>query len=328
MKTTLKTVLLLFFTTSCFSQIYYSNYLDETSEWREISKMVNQAGAYYFTFSTRFFEGFENINGFTYYKMYKTKYTKGYYIGDYSPFFISDEETSFLGFVREDNSGKFYTGTSNGNENLFFENQLVIDAQIGDSFSTLNVYSAFGQESSCTIENISFISLSGMNLKVVSDENENSLIKGATVIEGIGRVYPYCESPQILDNVISNDQERIFCYTKQGQIYQYENDYNLFDMVLNCDSFPNPNRQGLSVSNFNTNAIQIFPNPTTSTINIKINKENIISIQLFDVEGRVLEDINGNESSFQFDLSNYRNGTYLVKVITERGSKVVKILKI
>jgi len=38
----------------------------------------------------------------------------------------------------------------------------------------------------------------------------------------------------------------------------------------------NPNRQGLSVSNFNTNAIQIFPNPTTSTINIKINNENII----------------------------------------------------
>ncbi|WP_396182454.1 T9SS type A sorting domain-containing protein [Flavobacterium sp.] len=50
-------------------------------------------------------------------------------------------------------------------------------------------------------------------------------------------------------------------------------------------------------------------------------------MKFIDIKGRVLEDINGNESSFQFDLSNYRNGTYLVKVITERGSKVVKIFK-
>lgn len=74
------------------------------------------------------------------------------------------------------------------------------------------------------------------------------------------------------------------------------------------------------------NSVGIAPNPTKNNVNVNCNN-NIQSVQLFDVQGRVLTTQIVTNSQSVLNISNYTNGIYFVKVTTEKGSKVVKIIK-
>lgn len=84
----------------------------------------------------------------------------------------------------------------------------------------------------------------------------------------------------------------------------------------------------LSNDSFNKDtSVKVYPNPAESVINLTAASE-IQSVQLYDAQGRVLETmVLGNENSVALDVSNRASGLYFVKVITEKGSKVEKILK-
>ena len=85
--------------------------------------------------------------------------------------------------------------------------------------------------------------------------------------------------------------------------------------------------QVLSNGEFPTDrSIVIAPNPTKNNVNINCNN-TIRSIQLFDVQGRVLMTQLVNDSQSSIDISNYTNGIYFVKVLTDEGSKVERISK-
>jgi len=83
----------------------------------------------------------------------------------------------------------------------------------------------------------------------------------------------------------------------------------------------------LSTDIFNADeSVVVFPNPATDIINI--NCSNIIkSIELYDVQGRVLEVLSANKVSAQMNLSNKSKGIYFVKISTEKGKKVQKVIK-
>jgi len=73
-------------------------------------------------------------------------------------------------------------------------------------------------------------------------------------------------------------------------------------------------------------SVAVFPNPATDVINI--NCDNTIkSIELYDVQGRVLEVLSANKMTAQMDLSNNSKGVYFIKIITEKGKKVQKVIK-
>ncbi|WP_395052764.1 T9SS type A sorting domain-containing protein [Flavobacterium sp.] len=72
--------------------------------------------------------------------------------------------------------------------------------------------------------------------------------------------------------------------------------------------------------------ITIHPNPTNSIINI-ISKNTITSIELYDVQGRLLETSIENKSSTTIDISSKQNGIYFLKITSEKGSSVEKIIK-
>jgi Leucine-rich repeat (LRR) protein len=71
-------------------------------------------------------------------------------------------------------------------------------------------------------------------------------------------------------------------------------------------------------------SVSIYPNPTTSIININ-TEFNIKSIEVYDVQGRVLETILGNTKTF--DISSKQNGIYFLKITTDKGSKIEKLVK-
>jgi hypothetical protein len=72
--------------------------------------------------------------------------------------------------------------------------------------------------------------------------------------------------------------------------------------------------------------ISVYPNPTQGIININC-KNTISSIQLYDIQGRIVQTNLVNENQTILDISNQSNGMYFVKITSAQGTKVEKIVK-
>jgi Secretion system C-terminal sorting domain len=70
----------------------------------------------------------------------------------------------------------------------------------------------------------------------------------------------------------------------------------------------------------------VYPNPSQSIVNIK-SAHTIESVELYDVQGRILEKRFENSDTVIIDLSNRDNGIYFLKITSEKGSKVEKVVK-
>ena len=85
--------------------------------------------------------------------------------------------------------------------------------------------------------------------------------------------------------------------------------------------------QALSNSDFQfDNTIVVYPNPTTSVVNIQSNAP-IKSVQLYDVQGRLLQTTLENNTDVLLDISEKSNGIYFLKITSEKGIKVERIVK-
>lgn len=73
-------------------------------------------------------------------------------------------------------------------------------------------------------------------------------------------------------------------------------------------------------------SISLYPNPTHNVVNIKANN-TISSVQLFDVQGRLLQTKLVNENNTAVDITAQSAGVYFVKVTTDKGIKVEKIVR-
>lgn len=73
-------------------------------------------------------------------------------------------------------------------------------------------------------------------------------------------------------------------------------------------------------------SIVVYPNPTSSMLNIKCNN-TIKSIQLYDVHGRLLQTQILDSQNTAIDVSQKEAGVYFVKVTSENGVKVERIIK-
>ena len=99
-----------------------------------------------------------------------------------------------------------------------------------------------------------------------------------------------------------------------------------FDYNAPIDTgFANTIFQTLSNTIFETDStINVYPNPTTSKITINSDFD-LKSIQVYDVQGRILETLIGANKIL--DISNKANGVYFLKITTNKGSKIEKVIK-
>ena len=74
------------------------------------------------------------------------------------------------------------------------------------------------------------------------------------------------------------------------------------------------------------NSISINPNPANDFINIK-SVANIKNVQLYDIQGRLLQTKLGDENSIKMNISELSIGTYFLKITSENGSKIQKLIK-
>lgn len=83
----------------------------------------------------------------------------------------------------------------------------------------------------------------------------------------------------------------------------------------------------LSVPGFeNDESVVVYPNPGTEHVIIKCNS-TIRSVELFDIQGRILQATIGNGNETQLDISGKSNGIYFIRVMTDNGIKVEKLAK-
>ncbi len=73
-------------------------------------------------------------------------------------------------------------------------------------------------------------------------------------------------------------------------------------------------------------SITVAPNPAKNVITIT-SKNKIQTMQLFDVQGRILQTVSENKKITTLDISNKSDGIYFLKVTTEVGSSVEKLVK-
>lgn len=74
------------------------------------------------------------------------------------------------------------------------------------------------------------------------------------------------------------------------------------------------------------NSVGVYPNPVNDIVNIKANSA-IKLIEIYDVQGRIIQTRSTNQEAESIDVSAYSNGIYFLKIKTELGEKVEKIVK-
>ncbi len=74
------------------------------------------------------------------------------------------------------------------------------------------------------------------------------------------------------------------------------------------------------------NSVTLYPNPSKDIVNITVNTA-ITSVQLYDVQGRLLQTKEVKGFNTQLDISAQPSGLYFAKIKTENGTKVEKIVK-
>lgn len=73
-------------------------------------------------------------------------------------------------------------------------------------------------------------------------------------------------------------------------------------------------------------SLSVYPNPTSSILNIS-SDNTIESIELYDIQGRILEKSFQNSNAVILDISNRQSGVYFLKITSDKGSKVEKVVK-
>ena len=114
---------------------------------------------------------------------------------------------------------------------------------------------------------------------------------------------------------------------QQGDIVSKRADI-FFDYNAPIDTgIANTTFQSLNNSSFIIdNSISVYPNPANSIVNIIANS-NLKSIQLYDVQGRILQTKIVNQTTENLDISNQSKGIYFLKITSDDGVKVEQIVK-
>jgi hypothetical protein len=108
--------------------------------------------------------------------------------------------------------------------------------------------------------------------------------------------------------------------TKKAGIYF---DYN-FPIITND---ANTTFQALSTGSWaKDESVKVYPNPSAGLVKVEALSA-INSIELYDVQGRLLEMQKSREMNILFDISARATGIYFLKVKTENGVKVEKLIK-
>ena len=83
--------------------------------------------------------------------------------------------------------------------------------------------------------------------------------------------------------------------------------------------------QELSVVGSDLIKVSVFPNPTSGSVNF--TGTDILSVTLYDINGRLLMTKNASDGNIVIDLTDRQLGFYFAKVVTSQGDKTFKLIR-
>jgi ligand-binding sensor domain-containing protein len=74
-------------------------------------------------------------------------------------------------------------------------------------------------------------------------------------------------------------------------------------------------------------SIILYPNPATNTISlVSQGGTDLISLEILDIQGKVVMHQNVTNNNFSVSVSNYPGGLYLVRILTSKGIELKKLV--
>ena len=85
----------------------------------------------------------------------------------------------------------------------------------------------------------------------------------------------------------------------------------------------------LNIVSCKKNTINFYPNPTYNIINVEFNNSNVISLEIINTTGELLlkKDFSNLHSEI-INLSDFLEGVYFIKFISDDYSEIIKVVKI
>ena len=81
---------------------------------------------------------------------------------------------------------------------------------------------------------------------------------------------------------------------------------------------------GIIYSNIEIIKANIYPNPTTGIFTIE--GKNIQSVEITNIRGQTIKQLTIHNLQFTIDLSNQAKGVYMIKIVTDKGTIVKKVV--
>jgi len=73
--------------------------------------------------------------------------------------------------------------------------------------------------------------------------------------------------------------------------------------------------------------LNIYPNPAKNILVIEQNSNSKLSIEILNIEGRLIQSFTSSEKNIKTDVSQFANGMYFINVKSETGNGVYKLVK-
>lgn len=73
--------------------------------------------------------------------------------------------------------------------------------------------------------------------------------------------------------------------------------------------------------------IVLYPNPVSNLIQLKSENLNVKEVQIYDMNGQKVYGQSSGDFSKSIDVQDYKNGMYILNVITDRGTEKVSFIK-
>ncbi|BDS12471.1 T9SS type A sorting domain-containing protein [Aureispira anguillae] len=273
---------------------YAQHHLDSTSTW-VYYKAPQSAGPVSKTcYRTITIDGDSLIQGKTYFKRYiqGEDYTSN---GPSGPI-LTVVSKQFFDLVRDD-AGHFYT-YFNGQDTMVMD----FTKELGDTIR--------GSYCIDTINQIDSLYLGSQVVKKWSTGSYDII----PYIEGVGLVIYLTFLERCV--LIGNSRYELVCYEKGG-------DQLILNPTINCQVY-----NSIATAEKTNLAITVYPNPTSGVLQIQNTSYSVGKIQLFNLNGQLVLEKELEQADQKLDLGLFPVGTYYLKINTDQGSYVKKVLKL
>ena len=73
--------------------------------------------------------------------------------------------------------------------------------------------------------------------------------------------------------------------------------------------------------------LTVYPNPFQDFLTIQTKEDNLTSVQLIDLNGRVIKQETISGESYQLNLDTLPQAVYILEITSEKGKQSVKVVK-